>query len=66
MINPYAVACADILYLCNTGGYLERFVYIVGIIMWAKRNGVNLLQQHSRKNSLKQMSAFLIGVCCVC
>lgn len=28
MINAHSVALADVLYLCNTAGYLERFVYI--------------------------------------
>ena len=28
LINPHSVALADVLYLCNTAGYLERFVYI--------------------------------------
>lgn len=49
IINPYSVALADILYLCNTSGYLERFVYIIGIILWAKQNGANLLH-HRRYN----------------
>lgn len=46
-INPYSVAHADILYLCNTQGYLERFVYIIGILLWARRNNFNLL--HHRR-----------------
>ena len=51
-MNPYSVTAADILYLCNTGGYMDRFIYLIGIIMWAKRNGLNLLH-HMRPNHSK-------------
>lgn len=48
LMNPYSVTAADILYLCNTSGYLDRLVYIVGIILWAKKEGgVNLLRHVS-------------------
>ena len=47
VINPYSVALADILYLCNTAGYLERFAYIMCVILWAKRENCNLL--HHRR-----------------
>ena len=61
VINPYSVAAADVLYLCNTGGYLERFVYLLGIILWAKRNGFNLLH-HRRptrsEDSVSKMDLF--------
>ena len=43
-INPHSVTAADILYLCNTTNYLERYMYIIGIIIWAKRYGCNLLR----------------------
>lgn len=52
VMNPYSVTAADILYLCNTGGYLDRFLYLIGIILWARRNGVNLLH-HLRSNRAK-------------
>lgn len=42
-INPYSVTAADVLYLCNTTGYLERFMFVIGVIVWAKRRGCNLL-----------------------
>lgn len=38
-INPYSVTAADILYLCNTTGYLERFMFVIGVILWAKQRG---------------------------
>lgn len=47
VMNPFSVTAADILYLCNTGGYLERFVYVIGVIIWAKTHGCNLL--HHRR-----------------
>lgn len=47
LMNPCSVTAADILYLCNTTGYLDRFVYITGIILWAKKKGVNLLRHRS-------------------
>lgn len=43
VINPHSVTCADILYLCNTVGYLERLIYVAVIILWAKGHGVNLM-----------------------
>ena len=43
-INPYSVAAADVLYLCNTIGYLERYMYVIWIILWAKSYGCNLLR----------------------
>lgn len=46
-MNPCAVTAADILYLCSTDGYLDRFVYIVGIINWARSMGVNILRHVS-------------------
>lgn len=49
MMNPFSVAAADILYLCNTAGYLSRFLYIIGVIIWAKNNGCNLLHHHRQK-----------------
>jgi hypothetical protein len=49
-INPFSVTAADILYLCNTSGYLDRFLFVVGIILFAKKNDVNLLR-HTRKHS---------------
>jgi hypothetical protein len=47
-VNIYSVTAADILYLCNTVGYLERFIYIVGVILWAKKHGCNLLRYDRR------------------
>ena len=47
-VNPYSVTAADVLYLCNTIGYLERYIYIIGIILWAKSYGCNLLRFASR------------------
>jgi hypothetical protein len=43
-VNPYSVTAADVLYLCNTIGYLERFIYVLGVILWAKKYGCNLLR----------------------
>ena len=43
MINPYSVSHADILYLCNTSGYLDRYMRIIAILLWAKREDTNLL-----------------------
>lgn len=51
LMNPYSVTAADILYLCNTGGYMDRFIYMIGIIMWAKRNGLNLLHHVRPKHN---------------
>lgn len=45
--NPYGVAYADVWYLLNCGpdvAYLERYLTMVRIIVWAKKNGVNLLE----------------------
>lgn len=42
-VNPYSVAAADILYLCNVRGYLDRLLYSLIVIEWAKERGVNLL-----------------------
>lgn len=50
-INPYSVTAADILYLCNTTGYLERFTFIIGVILWAKQRGCNLLIHTAAKTS---------------
>lgn len=50
-MNPFSVCMADILYLCNTEGYLERFMAILWIILWAKGNGVNLLRHHRKSKS---------------
>ena len=50
-ISPYSVTAADILYLCNTVGYLERYIYVTGIIVWAKQMGCNLLRYFRRPNS---------------
>ena len=56
-INPYSVALADVLYLCNTSGYLERFVYVIGVLLWAKRNGFNLLHHRRyRGRDVRRMS----------
>ena len=49
-ISPYSVTAADILYLCNTIGYMERYIYIIGIILWAKSYGCNLLRYFRRSN----------------
>ena len=43
LINPYSVSHTDILYLCNTTGYLDRFMRMIGILLWAKKNDTNLL-----------------------
>lgn len=43
MYNHYSVTMADVLYLCNTTGYLDRYTYMIGILIWAKRHGYNLL-----------------------
>lgn len=51
MINPYSVSYADILYLCNTIGYPQRFLYTTGIILWAKKMGVNLLLHRRYDNN---------------
>lgn len=50
-IQPFAAAAADILYLCNTSGYLERYVYTLGIVLWCKRQGVNVLQYEKASGS---------------
>ena len=55
-INPYSVTATDVLYLCNTAGYLERFVYIIGILLWAKRRGCNLLK-HEKSRYMDRKSA---------
>lgn len=56
-INPYSVALADVLYLCNTAGYLERFVYTIGILLWAKRESFNLLHHRRyRGRDVRRMS----------
>lgn len=60
VMNPYSVTAADVLYLCNTGGYLDRYLYLIGIILWAKRHGVNLLMhvrpKHSRPGACHKAS----------
>lgn len=56
-INPYSVTAADVLYLCNTVGYLERFTFIIGVILWAKQRGCNLL--HHRKRGSSQFRRFM-------
>ena len=56
-INPYSVSTVDILYLCNTDGYLERFVFVIGVIHWAKCWGVDLLRYH-KKPSVKTDADF--------
>ena len=55
-INPYSVTATDVLYLCNTTGYLERFVFVIGILLWAKRNGCNLLK-HEKSRYMDRKSA---------
>lgn len=76
IMNPYSVAAADVLYLCNTGGYLDRYLYLIGVILWAKRHGVNLLMhirpKHSRPGSChkaNRLDRFFTlprgSVCCV-
>ena len=42
-LSPYSVGCNDVLYLCNTSGYMERYMFVLATILWAKMNGVNLL-----------------------
>lgn len=42
-INPFSVTAADILYLCNVRGYLDRLLYSLIVIEWAQERGVNLL-----------------------
>lgn len=58
MMNKYSVTAADILYLCNTGGYMERFIYIIGVIMWAKRHGFNLLHHRHSTNSINKLDEY--------
>jgi hypothetical protein len=43
VINPCSVTAADILYLCNVRGYIDRLLYTLLVIDWAKEHGVNLL-----------------------
>jgi hypothetical protein len=50
LINPCAVTAADVLYLCNTVGYMKRFTFVVGIIIWAMQKGVNILR-HTRRHT---------------
>jgi hypothetical protein len=52
------VASADILYLCNTGGYLERYVYIIGVLIWAKRHGFNLLHHRRPGRSANKLDEY--------
>lgn len=35
-ISPYSVTCADVLYMCCTNGYLERYINLLVIILWGK------------------------------
>ena len=42
-INPCSVSAADILYLCNVRGYIDRLLYTMLVVEWAKEHGVNLL-----------------------
>lgn len=58
VMNKYSVAAADILYMCNTGGYLERYIYIIGVIMWAKRHGYNLLHHRHSTKSINKLDEF--------
>lgn len=58
IMNKYSVAASDILYLCNTGGYMERFIYIIGVIMWAKRHGFNLLHHRHSTTSINKLDEF--------
>lgn len=47
LINPYSVLAADVLYLCNTTGYMERFVYNLNILRWAmESHSCNLLRYY--------------------
>jgi hypothetical protein len=52
LMNPCAVTSADILYLCGTQGYLDRFIFTVSIILWAKaKYKINLLMHRSAGTS---------------
>lgn len=50
-MNPYSVTSSDILYLCNVRGYLDRMLYILVVLEWAKERGVNLLIHRRMRNS---------------
>lgn len=43
-INPFAVTHVDVLYLISSTGYLERFHYFLGILRWAQKQKVDLLE----------------------
>jgi hypothetical protein len=58
-INPYSVTAADVLYLCNTVGYLERFVFVLGVILWAKEYGCNLLRYERRSGTDNEFRMFV-------
>lgn len=63
LMNPCSVTAADVLYLVNTTGYLDRLIYIVGIILWAKKDaGVNLLRHVSappRDSATEQFDRYM-------
>ena len=43
LISPFSVTANDVLYLVNSGGYLDRFMAVINIIRWSMHQGVNLL-----------------------
>jgi hypothetical protein len=45
-ISPYSVTFADVLYLANTTGWVDRFIFTLGVILWAKCYGCNLLRYY--------------------
>lgn len=55
LTNPFSVSHADILYMMSTTGYIKRFTDLCGILVWAMKNGCNLLIHNRFGKRMKKM-----------